>query len=337
MSDSNKPPFVLEGTQLLASALHAQLLARRRPTFEHDLKNVIHGLMSGTELLNKALATSSPRITPAECLKLLQQQLGRTQVTLHGMLDEIAPPSAQATEIALSELLQECLHDVRHQLQRYELTSDIEPGLQIRAHRPLLKDVLLYLLTDAMDRAPLSSTFDLNAKRAGSDEASIELRYSLLDAARAPTSLTLIGEMLANDGIKTDVDIEVLDVRVGMRLPLVQARALGPAHRLLIVDANRDAADSLAMLAQLEGFDAHAAYDLESALQWTRARSPAALLVDADGSIDFPALVARIRSELSSLPRFIGLSHSAGPQNSALDAQFPKPLNPDALRRLLSD
>ena len=83
MSDPIRPAFMLEGTSLMASALHAQLLTRRRMRFEHDLKNIMHGLMSGTELLSKALATPTPLITPEECVRLLQQQLKRTQGTLH--------------------------------------------------------------------------------------------------------------------------------------------------------------------------------------------------------------------------------------------------------------
>src|SRR5262245_57952386 len=125
MSDTPKPKFVFEGAELLERALHAQLLERRRATFEHDLKNVMHGLLSGTELLGKALATSSPRIPPAECLTLLQQQLMRAQGTLTHLLDEIAPAASGPAELPLDKLIEECTQDLRHQLQRFELAMSI--------------------------------------------------------------------------------------------------------------------------------------------------------------------------------------------------------------------
>ncbi|HVF18167.1 MAG TPA: hypothetical protein VNA21_14700, partial [Steroidobacteraceae bacterium] len=125
MTDSTKPGFHFSDAELLASALHAQLLGRRRATIEHDLKNVVHGLMSGTELLAKSLTATSARITPAECVSLLQQQLSRAQATLHRILDEVAPVDQGVMDVDVGELVNECIHALRHQLQMLDVQTSI--------------------------------------------------------------------------------------------------------------------------------------------------------------------------------------------------------------------
>ena len=53
-----------------------------------------------------------------------------------------------------------------------------------------------------------------------------------------------------------------------------------PAKRLLIVDDNRDAADSLAMLLELEGHEVSAVYTAQSALQRAQSFKPSVVLLD---------------------------------------------------------
>jgi hypothetical protein len=333
MSDSTKPPFVFEGAELLASALHAQLLVRRRGTFEHDLKNVIHGLLSGTELLGKALATNSARIPPAQCLSLLQQQLGRAQSTLHHMLAEIAPTPAPTADLDLTQLISECTHDLRHQLQRFTFETSIEPHLKVRGQRPHLKNVLLGALLEAMDQAPPSSTLALSARIDG-DRALLEIRHAQVDAQSSST-LAGLGEMLRAEDIRLDVTSDANERCISLRLPLAEHQAGDAAGRLIIVDANRDAADSLAMLVQLEGFKAQAAYDIESALRFVQAQAPTAVIMDIDGSIDSAALIAELRAEAGAETRIVGMTHSPEPRIANVDAQLRKPLDPKALRALL--
>jgi DNA-binding response OmpR family regulator len=103
----------------------------------------------------------------------------------------------------------------------------------------------------------------------------------------------------------------------------------------VIVDANRDAADSLAMLVQLEGFEAQAAYDVESAVQCARMRPTLAVVLDVDGSIDANSVIARLRAESGPPMRIIGMSHSPEQRVANVDAQLRKPLDPSALRSVL--
>jgi CheY-like chemotaxis protein len=338
MANKNEPSFVFEGPELLASALHAQLLARRRATLEHDLKNVIHSLLSGTELLGKSLTTASARITPAECLTLLQQQLGRAQSTLTRMLDEIAPVQGEVGDIDLTELVNECTHALRHQLQMMDLQTTMEAALSVRGHRARLKDALLCALLDSIDAAPPRSKLTVSASRAES-KAVLQIQH-MQDAAKPRSSVMLfMGELLNADDALLEIDSAATERRITISLPLATSTATAvPGNpRLLIVDANRDAADSLAMLVQLDGYDAEAVYDVDTALQSARSASPAAVLVDLDGSIDSATLIRKLRDEQSFGARVIGLSHSAEHRAMVgVDAQLRKPLDPAALQSIFA-
>jgi hypothetical protein len=330
MPKSTHRPFEFEGIRLLSSALHAQLMERRRSTLEHDLKNALHGLVSGTELLSKALTATSPRITPAECLSLLQQQITRAQHDLNRMLDEIAPAVLETIEFDLQELLVECRHDLRHDLQNVELTTDLGPRLRIRGCRPRLKDALLYLLFGAMDTMRPATAIELTTRAYG-DTATIELRYRPADGQCPPPAK--LGEILQLDGLAIACEYVGDSVHVRLSAPLASSRS-NSAERLLIVDASRDAADSLVMLAQLAGFDARAAYDLDSALHLARTQPPTAILIDADGSIDFGTLASHVR-ELAASPRIIAMSHGGLACAPSADARLRKPLDLRELRSVL--
>lgn len=335
MTDTNPPTFVFEGSELLGHALHAQLLARRRATFEHDIKNVVHGLLSGTELLSKSLATNSARISPAECLSLLQQQLGRAQSTLHRMLDEVAPSDAVPSEIAFAALVEECTHDLRHQLQRYQLTHTIAADLRVRATRATLKDALLALLLEAVDQAPLHSLVELDGGSSDAEHVRLSLRHTQATSSR-PSSIPSLKHILQAEAGAIDVNATGETRVVTVTLPRLQdASPPRASGGLLIVDANRDAADSLAMLVQLEGFTAHAAYDLDSAVLEAQSSQPVALIVDVDGSIDTRALVAKVRAS-GARARIIGLSHGSEKRSADVDGQLRKPLDPGALRTILT-
>lgn len=335
MSDSTNPPFAFEGAELLASALHAQLIARRRATFEHDLKNVIHGLLSGTELLGKALATTSARIPPAECLALLQQQLTRAQATLHGILDEVAPATAPSADIELAALLEECSHDLRHQLQRYELVMQVEPDLRVHAQHSRLKDAMLYTLLECMDHAPLRSRLTWSARREGDGAIAVELRHALKGTS-SDAAFKLIATLLGSETARVDVTSDATERRVSIRLPLaVAARTSSGGTRLLIVDPNRDAADSLAMLLQLDGYDTQVAYDAASALRASSTHKPEVIVLDVDAPFDPAAVLNELRS-IDPNVRIVGLGHAVEPQLKGIHAQLRKPLDSQALRRALA-
>jgi signal transduction histidine kinase len=136
-----------------------------------------------------------------------------------------------------------------------------------------------------------------------------------------------------------------------IRLPLAErpatVKSTAPTNtdsllRVLIVDDNRDAADSLAMLLQFEGRQTRCAYSGEAALQEVATFDPQLVLLD----IGLPGLdgyeVARRLKAAAPKLRVIALSgygQVEDRQRSAaagFDAHLVKPVDLDALKRALT-
>jgi CheY-like chemotaxis protein len=122
---------------------------------------------------------------------------------------------------------------------------------------------------------------------------------------------------------------------------LAQTQSIDPS-RVLIVDDNRDAADSLAMFLQLEGHQVQTAYSATIALQQAITFHPETVLLD----IGLPDLdgyeVARRLKATGAAIRIIALSGygQAADRMRSLDAgcetHLTKPVDLDALRALLA-
>jgi PAS domain S-box-containing protein len=132
-----------------------------------------------------------------------------------------------------------------------------------------------------------------------------------------------------------------------VRLPLAPAAGRDvpaspdPGRRVLVVDDNRDAADSLAQLVRMLGHAAEVAYDGPSALEKARANPPDVVLCD----IGLPGLsgyeVARaLRAERVAI-RLVAITGYARADDVRLaveagfDAHVPKPCDPGDIGRLL--
>ena len=117
-----------------------------------------------------------------------------------------------------------------------------------------------------------------------------------------------------------------------------------PRHRILVVDDNRDATDSFAMLLRNLGAEVHVAYSGESALEMLRTLRPTAILLD----ITMPGMdgheVARrvrLRSELQdvTLVALTGWDQEeevARSKESGFDHHWLKPLDLRMLKELLA-
>jgi PAS domain S-box-containing protein len=138
-----------------------------------------------------------------------------------------------------------------------------------------------------------------------------------------------------------------------IRLPLIDApgvRPDQPAHftavqqRILIVDDNQDAADSLALLLQLDGHDTQAVYGSKAALERAQSYQPEVVLLD----IGLPEMngyeVARRLRLLPGLERvrLIALTgygqaeDQARAQAAGFDAHLMKPVESLALKQALA-
>jgi signal transduction histidine kinase len=138
-----------------------------------------------------------------------------------------------------------------------------------------------------------------------------------------------------------------------VRIPLVEALATpagapaaaparGSGRRVLVVDDNTDAAESLADVVRMLGHAADVAFDGPSALEKARAHPPAVVLCD----IGLPGMsgydVARaLRATLESGVQLIALSGYAQPDDvrrsieAGFDGHVAKPCDPEQIERLL--
>jgi hypothetical protein len=213
----------------------------------------------------------------------------------------------------------------------------VPPGLKVRGSRVRLKDALLFVMLDCVDRAPARARIAISATHtAGTQRVTLSVQHAQDPSALARSSLTAITPLLASDDMRIEVKDEAASersVELSLSLAAETSAVQSGALELLIVDANRDAADSLAMLMQLDGFAARACYDINTAIESLRLGATHAVIVDLDGSVDSRSLISTIRSTTSRQPRIIGLSHSKAEAIDGLDASLRKPLNPAALRR----
>lgn len=114
--------------------------------------------------------------------------------------------------------------------------------------------------------------------------------------------------------------------------------------RVLVVDDNEDAADSLAFLIRVWGFDARVAYDGAVGLATAREFHPDCMVVDiAMPGIDGYALARQIReneqlqrTRLIALSAFSGDEHSHRAEQAGFNYLMTKPADLRELQRLLA-
>ncbi|WP_250455681.1 PAS domain-containing protein [Caballeronia sp. ATUFL_M2_KS44] len=114
------------------------------------------------------------------------------------------------------------------------------------------------------------------------------------------------------------------------------------ALRVLVVDDNRDAADSLAMLCESEGHVTRVAYSSEEALAATQFDADVALLDIGLPDIDGYELARRLRRKGDSAPLLVAITgygqaeDRLRAQSAGFDYHFVKPVNVESLLKLLS-
>lgn len=123
-------------------------------------------------------------------------------------------------------------------------------------------------------------------------------------------------------------------------MPLHQTRRV---LHVLVVDDNRDAADSLCMLLSLWGYDCCVAYDGAAGLQAAYAYRPDCLLLDiAMPGLDGYTLARRVRAQpgldhvkLVALTSYSDETHVQRSQEAGFDIHLVKPTDPLEIKKLM--
>jgi CheY-like chemotaxis protein len=350
MSSPASTHFRLTQTELHASALRAQVLERCRRTLNHDMNNAVQSIHSGLELLSKCINTPGiARVSPQECIALLQQQFTSLQQTLNKLIDEIAEAPGATESFDLSALVHEALQMLRHERAIYKAQLRIDPAVHALARKVNVRTFVLALLLDAVDHLPAQAALAVTVT-SQNDQVSLEIRGSLASSPEAPSERTMTIMQL----VKHLVSAEEGELRVEqiaqervltLQLPASAEQPVGePTQtaagsnvlRVLIVDRNRDAADSLAMIVQLEGYESHAIYAATQLADTLKGFAPDVVLLDSDLPGCDLNEVPTIARQLPSPPMLIQVSSSSGTAHAGFDARVVRPVEWPQLQRLLS-
>lgn len=366
MSKVRSKTFRLEEPDLTDSALQAQILQRCRRSIDHDLKNAVQALHSGLEVLSRTLQSpTNRRISPLECVPLLQQQLANLQSKLAALLDEVAPEAASPAAFDLVELLKDLMRFLNHERAITQAQLQLPPQASVMVRRAVLRRVLLSCILNALDSMESEGSLQFAITQA---DSRVTLELHVIEAAKpAPDDLSLrerlrqiLERTMANEGlpiafVATDEGYTVkmllpAEVTNTTELPApaisAENEASEPAKalRILIVDDNRDAADSLALLLELEGHGTKSAYTGEQALALMDEYQPMLVLLDI-GLPDLPGDVVaqRIRASSQRQPLLVSISgYDRGARRtsmapSSFDAELVKPVELPDLRQLLAN
>ncbi len=126
--------------------------------------------------------------------------------------------------------------------------------------------------------------------------------------------------------------------------PIPQAAAEAPACRILVVDDNRDAAESLALLLRLGGHEVRTAHDGPAALDAARGFRPGLVLLDLGlPGMDGLEVARRLREDYPRQEMVLVALTGYGTENdrrqtheAGFDDHFVKPVEPESLLRLLN-
>ena len=293
---------------------------QRKSTFlaslAHELRNPLAPIRSSIELLRQLQAGDDPRTARAH--EIIERQSARLAEVVGDLLDLSRIDSgnvhlarervdvAQAIERAVAR------HAATIRDRGQQLAIDVAPrGLAVFADADRLTQVIANLVGNASKFTPKSGDLRISAARvddaveiAVADtgqgiDASVQPRlFDLFDryAERVAsqglgTGLAIVGRLMKLMGGSVAVDSAGAGYGSTFTLTLPAADAAsdtrsatsgtGPRpYRLLVVDDNVDAADALATLLTMNGFDVHTAHDPDSAMASAIAKDPDVIVLD---------------------------------------------------------
>jgi PAS domain S-box-containing protein len=268
--------------------------------------------------------------------------------------------------------------------RRHEFTTSPPPApLRVHGDITRLEQVLVNLLNNACKYTDPGGHLHLSAERDGA-EAVIRVRDDgigiapemlgrvfdmfvqverRLDRAQGGVGigLTLVKKLVELHGGSVEVRSEGVGrgSEFAVRLPVLADTTAAPARkkaeswptiglpdrRVLVVDDNEDAADSLAILLRLAGQNVRAAYDGPTALRLAEEFRPDLALIDIgmpgmDGHEVARKLRATFAPDRLTLIALTGWGHEDDRRRSreaGFDHHLVKPVEPNVLKQLLTD
>lgn len=348
MTSPAQTAFRLTESEFQASALRAQVLERCKRTLNHDMNNAVQSMHSGLELLAKCIKTpGGARVSPQECIELLQQQFSTLQQTLNKLIADIAEAPGAPETFDLSAVVHEALQLLRHERAVHKAQLRIDAGVHAHARRVNIRTYVLAVLLDAIDRLASDSALEVSLTR-DDEQASLSIRTSSGSqqrvAERGPTIVQLVKRLIAAEEGELSIEqtAAVHTITLTLSAPAEQAdevRRLTSSGntqlRVLIADRHRDAADGLAMILQLEGHEAKVVYDAAKMNDVLQSFVPDVIVFDADLPGSDVDQLARAARELPTRPTLAQVSSTRRAAAAHFDAHLRRPVEWPELQKLL--
>jgi signal transduction histidine kinase len=357
----------LDAAQQQAGRRQDELLAM----LAHELRNPLAPIRNAASVLARALAGDA-RLQP------LAAMIERQTATLAQLLDALLDIARithdrirlQPARLALADCVDGALEAVRPLLlQRQLVWAPPATALHVRADRVRLEQCVTNVLRNAVQYTGPGGRIEVTLAAAGA-EAVLTVRDDGIGIA--PALLSTVFERFgpsrgAGDGLGLGLAIckRLVEMHGGsvacasdgigrgttvtLRLPVdtgapAQQAAAAPAarpRRVLIVDDNVDAAESLAMWMQLQGHDVRTAHGGAAALQQTAAFEAELAFVDLGlPDTDGYALARELRARRPAL-KLVALTGYGQPEDhrrsaaAGFDAHLVKPAAFEALEVVL--
>jgi signal transduction histidine kinase/DNA-binding response OmpR family regulator len=346
----------------------------------HELRNPLAPIQTASELLARMHPEDSHSQQMAGIVRRQVKQLARL---VDDLLDiaRITEGRIQLERqsVALMDVINHALETVqplmREKQHQVVTTSPAEP-LYVNADVARLIQCVANILTNAAKYTDAAGQIDIELR---SESAHAVLDISDNGVGIAPDLLPRIFELFVQGdrtldrsqgglGIGLSVVQRLVEMHGGsvaarsdgarrgsifqIRLPLIAApdarafeseQAPVPARRVLVVDDNADAADSLAMMLELASHEVQSVYTARAALEQLTAFKPDVVLLDIGlPHMDGYEVARRMRAERKSafLVAVSGYGQAEDKrraQDAGFDAHFVKPLDFSSLERLLNN
>jgi PAS domain S-box-containing protein len=347
----------------------------------HELRNPLAPIRNASELLERSLGRHPEAKMPLAILHRQTRQLTRLvddlldvarisegQINLKKETIDIGAVLDQAVE-TIQPLVQEKLHrlNIRKPFSPVYVNGDLarlvqslgnvlhnaakytDPGGEIEVDvEESNGDVTIAVRDSGSGIAPdlLPTVFDLF----------VQSRRTLdRSEGGLGIGLTVVKQLIQLAGGSVSVDSAGVGrgTTVTVHLPTVQpasapdrenAPSTVPPRRILVVDDNEDAANSLAMMLQLEGHDVSTAYSASGALTAAQQLKPEVVFLDIGlPQMDGHEVARRLRAQYgSACPCLIALTGYGQPEDQAraltagFAAHLTKPIDPQQWQQVLS-
>jgi PAS domain S-box-containing protein len=346
----------------------------------HELRNPLAPIRNSAELMLRTTPPDAPARRAVEIIDRQVHQMARmvddlldvSRIT-HGRIELDRRPVDLAGVVAAAvEAAGPAMGERRHRLR---VASG--PGLTVLGDAARLQQCVVNLLSNAAKYTDPGGDIELALQR---DAAEAVIRVTDSGAGIAPDMLPVVFDLFVQSartldraqgglGIGLSVVRRLIEMhggRVGasspgvgkgstfeIRLPLsagapaaeVAASSAGPVRRrILVIDDNRDAADSLALMLRADGHEVRAGFSAEDALALARDWRPEVLLLDIGLPVmDGYEVARRLRADAPTAGlRLVALTGYGQPQDiqrsaaAGFDAHLVKPVSLQALAEAIA-